>query len=165
MGLIDWLMARAPRERLLLAVSVLLALPLALGFGWLLPLHEARQEAEAALEEARALNLWVRERQGEIMVLAAVAPDGPDGRGGPVGASALEQSLRTARLRDWLSALETGGEGGIELSFDTVEFAPLMAWIETQETAGWGYRIDALRLERTERPAMVSARLVLAPVD
>ncbi len=162
MRLIDWLVARAPRERVLLALLVALALPAALALGLLLPLQNDRRAAAAALEEAAALNAWIRDRQREMAGLAGAAPEGPEEPDGPVGASALEQSLVAARLRPRLSALETDGEGGIVLRFDEVAFTELMGWIDDQ-APGWGYRIAALGLERSDTPAMVAARLVLAP--
>lgn len=161
MRLIDWLLGRAPRERVLLALLAAVALPAAMAFGWLLPLQDDRRAAAAALAEAEALNTWIRDRQGEM---AGLARAGPDRSGGPVGASALEQSLVAARLRHRLSALETTGEGGVVLRFDAVAFTELMGWIDGQ-APGWGYDIDALRLERSDTPAIVAARLVLAPSD
>lgn len=167
MGVIDWLLGRAPRERVLLALLGALILPAAVAFAWLEPLAARRQAAEAALGEAQALNAWVRDRQGEMAGLVQAAPGGSGdaaGSGGPVGASALEQSLVAARLRDQLTALETGGDGGVVLRFETVEFARLMGWID-DEAAGWGYDIATLRLEQSPRAGLVTARLVLVPAE
>lgn len=158
---IDFLLRLAPRERGLLGLLCLVILPAALVVGWLWPLAEERRAAQIALREARALDAWVIERRTEKAGLGLSAPDAADA---PVaiGASALEQSLISARLRSYLGALETRGEGEITLRFDDVNFVDLMRWMDGEDP-GWGYRIVALRLERTERSARVEARLTLEP--
>lgn len=161
MRLVDWLLGRAPRERMLLGLLVLVILPAALVFGWLLPLEARRGATETGLAEAQALNVWVRDRQGEMAGLARVDPVEVHEA---VGASALEQSLEAVRLRGALTALETDGDGGVVLRFDAVGFGELMAWIDGQ-APGWGYDITAFRMERGEREGFISARLVLAAVE
>lgn len=159
--LIDLLQRLAPRERWLLGLLVLVVLPLALVLGWLWPLQEERQAAEARLAEARALEAWVADRQVEKASLASplTAAEIPPA----IGASALEQSLISRNLRPFLSALETRGGGEVALRFDEVEFTALMRWMDREDPA-WGYRITALRIDRAERPAFVEARLTLVPV-
>jgi type II secretory pathway component PulM len=160
--LIDFLLRRAPRERWLIGCLVVVVLPLALALGWLLPLAEERRAAQAALEEARALEMWVLARQDE-MAGFALPRKNPVGTGPALGASALEQSLIARNLRSSLSALETRGDGEVALRFDAVNFVDLMRWMDAEDP-DWGYRISDLRLERTERSAMVEARLTLLPI-
>ena len=160
--LIEFLLRLAPRERGLLGILCLIILPTALVLGWLWPLTEERRAAEAALAEARALDGWVMERQAEKAGL-----DLPDEAGEtPValGASALEQSLIAVKLRASLSGLETRDGGEITLRFDTVNFVDLMRWMDGEDP-GWGYRIAALRIDRTDRSAVVEARLTLEPAQ
>lgn len=158
--LIDLLQRLAPRERWLLGLLVMVVLPAALVLGWLWPLHEERQAAQAQLAEARALEAWVAERQTEMARLASPgdAADIPPA----IGASALEQSLISRNLRPFLSGLETRAGGEIGLRFDEVEFTDLMRWMDREDPA-WGYRIASLRIDRTERSAYVEARLTLVP--
>ncbi len=160
--LIDLLLRLAPRERLLLGLLFLVVLPAALAFGLLWPLAEARRDAGERLREAQALDAWVLARQAEKADLAGAA--GPAATSEPVRASAVEKGLIAARLRPSLSALETRDRGEIALRFEMVNFTDLMRWLDGEDP-GWGYEIAQLRIERTERPAMVSARLVLAPVE
>lgn len=158
--LIDLLQRLAPRERWLLGLLVLVVLPAALVLGWLWPLQEERRAAEARLAEVRALEAWVAERQTEMSRLASSRT--ADGIPPPIGASALEQSLISRKLRPFLSGLETRGGGEIALRFDEVEFTALMRWMDREDPA-WGYRITALRIDRAARPAYVEARLTLVP--
>ena len=160
--LIDFLVRLAPRERGLLGVLVLIILPAALVLGWLWPLHETRRATEAALEEARALDSWVVERQAERagLDLPADTQDLPPA----IGASALEQSLISRKLRASLSGLETRDGGEITLRFDEVNFVELMRWMDAEDP-DWGYRVTALRLDRVERSAIVEARLTLVPAQ
>lgn len=160
-GFIDFLVRRAPRERMLIGLLCLVILPAALALGWLWPMHEARQQAEAALQEARALDAWVLERRAEKAGLAL--PDDPAEQPPAIGASALEQSLISRKLRPYLSSLETRDGGEIALRFDEISFVDLMRWMDREDPA-WGYRIAAFRVERTERPAYVEARLTLVPL-
>lgn len=161
MRLIDWLLTLASRERWLLAALVVGVLPVALVLGLLMPLDTARRQAVDRLDEAHALNRWVQARQADMAAFRAL----PDvGVPSPVGAGALEASLAEAGLRDSLTTLEASNSGEIVLRFDSVGFTDLMAWIDGQ-FGGWGYDIATLRIDRTERPARVAARLVLQPVE
>lgn len=159
--LIDLLLRLAPRERLLLGLLFIVVLPAALAFGWLLPLSQERQAAQASLAEAQALDVWVRDRQVEKASLALPAQTGPVAAA--IGASALEQSLIERKLRANLSGLETRDGGEIALRFDEINFVDLMRWMDRQDPE-WGYRIEELRIDRTERSAYVEARLVLTPL-
>lgn len=157
--LIDILLRLAPRERGLLGLLFVVILPAALVLGWLWPLAEARHAAQSALAEARALDAWVVERQAEK---AGLSLPGEADIPPAIGASALEQSLISRKLRPYLSALETRDGGEIALRFDEVNFVDLMRWMDTEDP-GWGYRITALSIDRTERSAYVEARLTLVP--
>ena len=158
--ILDFLLRLAPRERGLLGLLILVVLPAALVLGWLMPLAETREAAAAELAEAQALEAWVVERQAEKAALTTPVEQGelPP----PAGVSALEQSLIKRKLRASLSGLETRDAGVIALRFDEVAFTDLMRWMD-REDPDWGYRITELRIERTERPAYVEARLTLQP--
>ncbi len=158
---IDFLVKLAPRERVLLGLLVVVVLPAALVLGWLLPRTEARSNAQASLAEAQALDSWVVNRQAEKAALALPSDSGTIPPA--IGASALEQSLISASLRPNLSALETRDGGEIALRFDAVNFVDLMRWMDAEDP-GWGYQITALRIDRTDRSAVVEAGLTLQPL-
>ncbi|MCF3596459.1 type II secretion system protein M [Rhodobacteraceae bacterium LMO-12] len=161
MSLIDTLARRSPRERVLLGLLAGIVLPLALGLGVLLPLHQARQAAERALTEAQVLNAWVATRAGES---AAIAPATREPRAvvaAPIGLAALEQSLTLAQLRGSISRLEARETGGIALSFDAVRFVDLMAWLEAQDP-DWGYVITSAQIEPGRAPSLADVALELS---
>jgi type II secretory pathway component PulM len=159
MNLIDWLSARSPRERVLIALLAGLALPAALILGVLMPLSERRAGAERALDEARMLNSWVAGRAAEAAALAPVT-EGEKQAFDPIGLSAMEQGLKKARLWPYVSRLEARSQGGVALDFEEVEFVDLMNWLEAVSPR-WGYDFDTLRIEPRQQPAMVKASLVL----
>ena len=157
--MIDLLLRLAPRERILLGFLVLAVLPTALWFAVLSPLAERRVEAGTALREARALNAWVTARADEMTALGAAGDTGPRA---PVGLSALEQSLISADLRRAVAGLANRTEGGIDLRFEAVEFAALMAWLSAQDP-GWGYDIVTFRVSQGAEAGVVAAELGLVP--
>ena len=62
----------------------------------------------------------------------------------------------------WIA--ERANRGEIALRFDSVSFTDLMRWLDAEDP-GWGYEIAQFRVERTDRPAMVAARLTLVPPE
>ena len=160
-SLIDLLLKRSPRERILLGAAGLVIL-LGLGFGLLLPLHHDRLRAETQLAELRALEMWIAERIDEKQSLTSRVSPVPQV---PIGTSGVERGLIAARLRPALTSLATQGDGRIDLRFDRVDFAQLGQWLSAAHP-GWGYRIDSFRLEALEGDASsgrVGAWISLSP--
>lgn len=148
------------RERILLALLMGVAVPLALAFLLVLPMLEAREAADRAAVEAEALRGWVAERvealPPEGLNAASVADSPP-----AIGLSGLEQSLIAAGLRDRVAQLSDREDGGVELRFDPVPFAALAAWL-ADTTPGWRYRIATFRIAR-DGPGLSVASFVLEP--
>lgn len=157
--LIDLLVRLAPRERVLLGLLCLVILPGALWITVLEPLATRRAQAQTTLGETRALQGWVQSRSAEMGALAQADNAGPRA---PLGLSGLEQSLISGGLRTAVTGLANGTDGGIDLRFDLVEFAALMAWLDAQDP-GWGYDIASFRIGQTEEPGIVSAQVQLRP--
>jgi type II secretory pathway component PulM len=162
--LIDALLRRTPRERLLLALVTFLVLPVGVAVGLLEPLARARMDALHGLEEELNLNSWIRARISEQERLAAVSADGTTQARSlrPIGISAVEQSLVENGLRDDISTLGAGAVGTVELGFDEVDFSRFANWL-SQSHPGWGYEVESLRIDATDRPSVVAVRLSLRP--
>jgi len=156
------LMERSRRERGLLAVLVLGALPLGLWQGVAVPLTERQAAARAALAETRATELWVADRAVEHARLRHAAGGRKDRAAAPVGMSGIESALREAGLRDEVTELANTAGGGITLRFDAVRFSRLAAWLSDQ-SGQWGYDLDAFTFERGAREDVVAADLRLVP--
>lgn len=166
-GLARLLARRSPRERLLLALLLLGALPVAFVALLALPLIDARAAAQADLAAARATQGWYAARQVEIAALPqpGATPSGagrPAAEGvAPVGLGGIEARLIAAGLRPSVTLLANAPNGRVALSLQSVAFADLMPWIDGIGAAGYG--LAALRLERTG-PGRVEADVQLEPL-
>ncbi|MDA7426911.1 type II secretion system protein GspM [Primorskyibacter aestuariivivens] len=158
--LIDLLLRLTGRERLLLLLLVLVALPAGLWFGVAEPLMARKAAAHAAFEEAQVLHVWVVERAQEAASLTPA--DEAQRADDPIGLSAIEQSLREAGLRGDVTALTNDGQGGVTLRFDSVVFQKFGAWLEGIAPQ-WGYSLSDLRIEATEDEARVFVELRAQP--
>ena len=155
------------RERLLLLMLVWIALPLAVVFAVILPLNEARRVSVARAAEAGALHRWVIAQAGSLPAGALDAPTDPGGNSvdennGPIGISRLEQTLKSAGLRQHVARLANRAGNGVEIDFDPVPFDQLTGWLEVV-MGSWGYSITGFRFEKTEFPGLVTAGFVLEP--
>ncbi|WP_425099671.1 type II secretion system protein GspM [Tropicibacter sp. S64] len=159
--LLDMLTALSPRERGLLGVMAGIVLPVGIGFAVLLPLHEAREQAEAARVEALALQDWVTARAAEAQTLSRSAPEAKSYE--PIGLSGIEEGLIAANLRGALTSIGTESGGVIALRFDEVDFIRLATWLSASHP-DWGYSVQSLRFEDIGVPSKVLARIALSPV-
>ncbi|MCB1389289.1 MAG: type II secretion system protein M [Rhodobacteraceae bacterium] len=153
---------RSPRERALLALLLLGALPAAFVALAALPLMDARAAAREELAAAWATQAWYVARQAEIAVLprpGAAAPAVERPR--PVGLGGIEARLIDTGLRPAVTLLANAPNGRVALSLAAVPFAVLMGWVEGIEEAG--YRVAALRLEQAG-PGDVDAEVQLEPL-
>jgi type II secretory pathway component PulM len=164
-GVIDLLLRRSARERLLLLGLAVIGVPLVLFLYVFEPLVVARSEASARLDSAERLHALVAERNADYAALSPGARSRADGTVvAPIGIAGLEASLDAAGLRQSLSDLARGGDEVIELSFQEVEFVRLGQWLGAV-VPDWGYRIDAFRIEAGPRPGHVDADYTLVPAE
>ncbi|WP_417726337.1 type II secretion system protein GspM [Roseovarius sp.] len=164
--LTSFLLGLSPRERWLVALLVLIALPIGAVYGIALPLAETRDNARAAVAEARATELWVADRAVEYATLTRDKARAPQfaRATSPVGISGIEASLRDAGLRQAASELANAADGGITLRFDAVRFTQLAEWLTAQNDI-WGYDLAGFTFERGARTDVVAADLRLVPVQ
>jgi len=151
------------RERILIALLIVVALPVGLVQGVALPLLARHDAARAAVAEAMALQRWLQERQLQLALLPA-ADDSPARMSNtpPASLSTLEAGLVEAGLRDSLVTLANPSAANIALRFDDVAFTQLMPWLDAVET-GLGYRVSLLRLSQGALPGAVDADVQLEP--
>ncbi|WP_127105281.1 type II secretion system protein GspM [Pararhodobacter zhoushanensis] len=156
------LAGRSPRERLLLALLALGALPVAFVALVALPLMDARTAARADLAAAQAVRDWYAARQLDIAALPRPGTATQTERPAPVGLGGIELRLIDAGLRDAVTLLANGPNGRVALTLAEVPFGDLMGWLDGIED-GAGYRINALQVERSA-PGEVDAELQLEPL-
>ncbi|KPQ07443.1 MAG: general secretion pathway protein M [Rhodobacteraceae bacterium HLUCCA12] len=151
------------RERILLALLVLGAVPAGLVQGIALPLLARNHAADTAVAEAEALRAWLQERQRELATLppdpgAAQSTDARD----PAGLSALEDSLAEADLRDTMVSMTNPRGAQVSMQFDAADFVALMPWLDRVE-ARMGYHVALLRITGADAPGTVTAEITLEP--
>jgi len=159
---ITLLLGFSPRERWLLAGLFGLALPVAVVFLWIAPLIQARQSAAQELQTSDDLRRWVAARAVENATLLRAGNQGQDQPqdSAPIGISGIEQSLKSAGLRQAVTRLANREGDAIELRFDLVDFRQLTDWL-TATRPDWGYELRGFRFERAERAGLVSAEFLL----
>ena len=146
------------RERALLAVLALVAIPAAIVFFAVLPMIEARNSATARAQESEILLAWVVDQ-------VRITPISEDGAGqeadsSAIGIAGIEDSLVAGGLRDRVAQLANRPDGGVDLALDDAPFTALTDWLQSMETTS-GYQITAFRLDATS-PGLVNAVFELA---
>lgn len=156
---IDFLVDLSGRERGLLALLFIVALPVGLYVGVLSPLKDRRDAAIVELNDSAALLQWVRARgeEGQRLKLVNQNASPP-----AIGVSGIERSLIAADLRSDVSDLARRGADEIELRFDAVPFVKLGEWLNAARLS-WGYSIEEYQIERSFEPGLVAASFRLVP--
>lgn len=141
------------RERALLAVLALVAIPAAVIFFAVLPMLDAKARAEARAQDSASLLSWVSEQ----VTLTPVSGDNVEGaeNSSAIGIAGIENSLVGAGLRDQVAQLANRPDGGVDLSLDDAPFEALTAWLEDLQDSS-GYQITAFRLDAAS-PGLVNA--------
>ncbi|MCC5969537.1 MAG: type II secretion system protein M [Pararhodobacter sp.] len=161
--LVQFLAAMSGRERLLVALLLIIAIPAGLVQGVAMPLLARQDAARLAVAEAEAMQDWLRARQAELAMLPAINNAGPaQEQTPPAGLSALETGLVSAGLREPLVTLTNPSGGSVSLRFQAAPFTRLMPWLEEVEQR-MGYRLTMLRLSQTDAPDQVDAEIQLEP--
>ncbi|MGV6848429.1 MAG: type II secretion system protein GspM [Marinibacterium sp.] len=151
------------RERLLLILLGLVAVPVALVFAVALPLIEHRDRARAALTDSRALLTWVAARDSQWQAQTA---NRATSAAAPLAAASLadlEAALLEAGLSRSVDTLENGHGDAVSIVLGSAQFVAVGAFLEQTETA-LGYDIARLRITAADTPGQVDVVLDLEPV-
>jgi type II secretory pathway component PulM len=162
--ILHYLVGLSRRERWLLALLVVVALPMAAVFGLILPLSEARMAARSQVHEARLMEEWVAQRAGDYLAQGALLGTDGANQGPPLGISGIELSLVEAGLRQDVTELANSGSGGVTLRFDAAAFTGLTDWLSLNQDS-WGYDLEAFRFVRGARDDLVEAEFRLVPAQ
>jgi|GEM_PF-846856 len=158
--LIAILLRLSIRERRLLAALFVFVLPLAIVFVLIIPANERQTQNRIAAGEARDLRDWVSARASEYQLLETLSPNLSEAGAGPIGISALEQSLVAAGLRESVNKLAAKNDDGVELLFEEVAFVDLTNWLAATEPT-WGYVLEAFRIDASQNDGLVRAEFTL----
>lgn len=154
--------ARSQREKILLGVLIGFVLPVAILFLWIMPLAANEARALQQKREAQTMLAWVQDRAAEGRALNQQLRASTSSSQEVLGLAGLEDSLRVVGLRDRVGRLLNRDGDQVELSFDEVEFARLMNWIDGEQ-AEWGYELRRFRIEALPRDGLVRAEILLEP--
>jgi len=146
------------RERWLLALLAVVALPAAIWLALADPLLHRRAEARAALLQAEDTRAWLVLRWAELSELPPPPPPGPE----PEGLGGLEARLVALNLPRGAGQLADAGGGAVTLRLASVPFGDLMTWLEGVQVQS-GYRLAAITVTPGAGPSLVTADLRLEP--
>jgi general secretion pathway protein M len=149
----DYLAARNPRERRLLAIGAL-ALGLILVFALILPLDRSVAHAKARLTQKRADLAWMQKAASDI-VPGSVPP--------PSGESLIlivDRSARESGLEKALAGSEPGGQNSLSVRLEKASFDTLIAWLGRLAQQN-GVVVDSATIEKAGTPGEVNAAIVL----
>lgn len=153
-GLAYMLAQLSDRERLLLVVMALVALPLGVVFLVVLPMLEQRDAAQQQAREQAALLAWVSEQVTKMPIDAGPGAN-TENAATTIGISGIEDSLVAATLRDQVAQLVNRPDGGVDLSLDNAPFDRVADWLR-QAQPDWGYHLSAFKFDLAS-PGLVNA--------
>lgn len=155
----QWLATLKPRERLIVLVGGALVIVVAIYTLGLAPLYKSVHERSERVARKEGDLAWIRSVVGEIQARGAANPMSS----GPTDESLVVLIDRTARecgLSSALTGQTPNGDEGIRVRLESAAFDVLVGCLATlQQTHA--VRIEAAQIDRTAKPGMVNANLVL----
>lgn len=143
--------------RQILALAGLLG-ALVLAFVWIIePLQARRAAAAAGLAETRALAEWLASQRAPFLAATASGSQ-TESETGALSLAAVEGAVAGSPLATALRRMAPRSQNRVELSFEAVAFADLVAWLAATRPSP---RVAALDITRTDTAGQVDARLVL----
>src|SRR5688572_19541284 len=159
----DRINALQPRERLIViggAILVLVTAVYVLGLG---PLYAAVSEQAKRVEQKEGDLAWMRSVAGEVATLSASAPSRP----GPSNESLvvlIDRAARECGLGSLLTGQTPNGENGIRVRLESAEFDKIMVCLGTLQQVH-AVDVESATIDRTAKPGLVNANLVLTRVS
>ena len=153
---------RTPRERLLLALLIVLVLPLGFVFLVALPVLDQRAAAQSARVQAEADQRWYISQQAQIEALPQAVQTPSEASLPAVGLGGIEDRLIEAGLRDAVALLANVQGDGVSLTLGDVPFVDVMQWVAGIEAEA-GYTVSTLRLVSGDEGGLVSVEMRLEP--
>ena len=150
-----WVLSRAPRERLMLAVMAAAVVAFGLWLGLVRPMQAVAGDAKVRHEGAAAELIELRAALEELRALRTRQPIAP---AGALFERALLDTAETAQVA--IARRRTDGTGATIVGIDTVAAPALFGWLEQLRTA---HGIAPESLEVTERNAALRVEAVFRP--
>ncbi|HLS81819.1 MAG TPA: type II secretion system protein M [Steroidobacter sp.] len=154
----DWFYSLQPRERLMISGGAVLVVIVAIYVLALQPFYAAVRAGEQRVAAKQADLAWMRSVAGEIVALSASAP-APAAMGESL-VVVVDRVARECGLSSALTGQTPSGQQGIRVRLEAAEFDRLVVCLaDLQQTHG--VRIESATIDRTGKPGLVNASLVL----
>lgn len=156
-----WFEQLAARERLILIVGVLIALPLLFYVILWAPLQRDTRILEQGVAVQQETLEWMRSAAAEVMQLRATGaqPSRPTAAGGSL-LSVVNQTAQRHELAGAIQRMNPQGEEAIELQLSGARFDRVIIWLGELQSVH-GITVSSLTLSRTTQPGQVDIRLTL----
>jgi general secretion pathway protein M len=152
-----WYQGLKSNERqLVIAAAVLLGVALVYLI-LLAPLSRAVTTREARVERKQQDLVWMRGVSGPMQQLIATQPGGNAGDSLVV---VIDRSARQAGIANSLAGQSPNGDNGIRVRLENAPFDNLVIWLSNLQQQ-YGIAIDSASVDRTGKPGVVSANIVL----
>lgn len=156
-----WWRARTLRERLVLAVGVVLLAGMLLHVLWWQPLSRETAALRDAVERLERDLEWMEHAAAQIRT-AAVRSGLPAPAAQTAGSlvTVVDQAARGAGLGRALMQLDPQGADKVRIRLEGAAFDVLLAWVATLEQEA-GIRVESATVEPASGPGSVDVRMVL----
>lgn len=154
-----WFNALAPRERLLFVGGGILVVLVGIYTLALAPFYKSIDAASQRVERKRGDLAWMRSVLGEVQMLAANRPD-VSMAGDESLVVLVDRSARECGLSEALTGQTPNGDQGIRVQLESAAFDSVVTCMGNLER-GHGVRIESAQFNRTAKPGLVNASLVL----
>lgn len=151
--------ALSARDRRIVKVGAVLVAVL-LFWAWLWdPLAVSRAQLREQAAQNETVLAWMRPAAEQLAARGGVVASAVPVDDGRSLLARVDASARAAGLGTQLTAVEPQGETRVRVQFSAVDFDALMAWLESQSTAG--IRIEALGVVRAAGSGRTDAQVSL----
>lgn len=150
------------RERIIVVGGAILVLVVAIYVLALAPLYSAVNAQAKRVAQKEGDLAWMRSVAGEVSVLSAAAPARP-GPGNESMVVLIDRAARECGLGSSLTGQTPNGERGIRVRLESAEFDKLMVCLGTLQQVH-AVDVESATIDRTAKPGLVNANLVLTRV-
>lgn len=152
----DWYLARAPRERAILAAGGAVAVMIVLWGFIFAPLRTGTAELSESIEAKSRLLI-------DVQRAAALAPADAPSTGSAGGQSLVvlvDSTAQSHGLSDAITRSRPDGPNGINVTFQNASFDELVSWLVALESTH-GVRVESATVNGTRAAGLVNGQLSL----
>lgn len=156
----DWFFSLRPRERVMVGGGVALVALVLIYMLALAPFYGAVAARGKRVAQKEGDLAWMRNVAGEMMALSAHAPATAAAPGDESLVVLIDRAARECGLSGALTGQTPTGDQGIRVRLEAAEFDKLMVCLGNLQQVH-AVSIESATIDRTARPGLVNASLVL----